>query len=100
MHKLLNTCGSDEYGFRDKAILLTLVDTGLRASELTSLNLDNINLVTGEIVVFHGKGDKARFVYLGKKSRQTLRRYIKVRKSEISPLFLSRYSERLDYVYN
>ena len=48
---------------RDKAIILMLLNTGLRASELLVLTLDNINPITGVIQVVHGKGGKPRTVY-------------------------------------
>lgn len=64
-------------GTRDKLIILMLLDTGLRASELLSLTLDNINPITGVIRVLHGKGGKSRTVYIGRKTRQMLRRYLK-----------------------
>ena len=97
IHKLLDVCGNDLYGLRNRAILLTLVDTGVRASELISIKLENINLITGEVIIVHGKGNKTRVVYLGKKSRQALRKYLAIRKSENPFLFLSRYGEQLDY---
>jgi integrase/recombinase XerD len=82
---------------RDKAILLSLVDTGCRASELLSINIADIDLVNGEIRILHGKGDKFRTVYLGKNSRRAVRRYLKTR-SELfnhSPLWITNDGCRL-----
>ena len=59
---------------RDKAIILTLLDCGLRVSELTGINLGDIDFEMGKIIVT-GKGNKQRLVYLGKISRQALWRY-------------------------
>ena len=48
-------------GVRDRTILETLFSTGLRVSELVSLNIDDINLESGEFTVV-GKGRKVRTV--------------------------------------
>lgn len=77
-------------GVRDRAILETLFSTGLRVSELVNLDIDDINLETGEFTVI-GKGRKARIVYLSPSARTWLRRYLQTRKDEFAPLFL-RYS--------
>lgn len=77
-------------GIRDRAILETLFSTGLRVSELVNLNIDDINLETGEFTVI-GKGRKARTVYLSPSARKWLRRYLSTRRDEFIPLFL-RYS--------
>ena len=60
---------------RDKAIIMTLLDTGMRVGELIGIKLGDLNFETGRILVT-GKGQKQRFVYLGKVSRQVLWRYV------------------------
>lgn len=62
---------------RDAAILLLLLDTGLRASELISLNFGSIAPASGELTVI-GKGGKARQVYMGREARRALWRYLEV----------------------
>lgn len=79
-------------GIRDKAILLLLYSTGLRVSELVSLNVSDVNLKTGEFAVI-GKGRKVRTVYLNETAKSALQKYINVRKDTFKPLFL-RYSGR------
>jgi integrase/recombinase XerD len=71
-------------GHRDQAILMVLVDTGLRAMELCSLRVKNIDLRTGKVEIKDGreggaKGGKGRLVYLGKAARRSLSRYLAVR---------------------
>ena len=44
-------------GRRDKAIILTLLDTGLRASRSRALRIDDIDLKTGKVIVRHNVGD-------------------------------------------
>jgi len=77
-------------GVRDRAILETLFSTGLRVSELVALNLEDINLKSGEFTVL-GKGGKARIVYLSDSAKNWLRRYLSTRRDEFKPLFI-RYS--------
>jgi integrase/recombinase XerD len=61
-------------GNRDAGILLCLQDTGARASEFISINLEDINQARGDILVRQGKGRKPRTVYIGKQSKRALRR--------------------------
>ncbi|MBN1535926.1 MAG: tyrosine-type recombinase/integrase [Anaerolineales bacterium] len=68
-------------GLRDKTIILFLLDTGARASELISLAVSDVNPITGVVHIRHGKGDKHRTVYIGKKTRQALRAYLR----EVNP---------------
>jgi integrase/recombinase XerD len=55
-------------GERDRAIMLFLSDTGVRAAELVAINLDELNSITGEILSRKGKGRKPRTAFLGKLS--------------------------------
>jgi integrase/recombinase XerD len=66
---------------RDRAILLMLLDTGLRSSELCALNLGDVDLKTGKILVRGGptggaKAGKSRIVYMGTVVRRSLWRYL------------------------
>lgn len=65
-------------GIRDKAMLEVLYATGLRASELVSLRLSDVNLDLG-LVVTLGKGSKERSVPLGKSAVECVRTYLAVR---------------------
>ncbi|MFC2068790.1 tyrosine-type recombinase/integrase [Chloroflexota bacterium] len=62
-------------GARNNAILVTLLDTGLRASEAATITLNNLNLTDGFIKVM-GKGAKERIVPIGKYVQMTLWSYI------------------------
>ncbi len=81
---------SKRSGIRDRAILETLYSTGLRVSELTKLNRDDVNLNSGEFTVI-GKGRKARTVYLSPAAKDWIKRYLGLRGDSFKPLFL-RYS--------
>jgi site-specific recombinase XerD len=77
-------------GLRDRAILEVLFSTGLRVSELTSLNREQVNLDVGEFGVI-GKGGKARVVFLSKRAKEWLQKYLTKRDDAYRPLFI-RYS--------
>ncbi|MBI3942963.1 MAG: tyrosine-type recombinase/integrase [Chloroflexi bacterium] len=80
LQALLETCTRREtIDHRDRAILLTLLDTGLRAGELCALNVGDVNLATGEIPVRRSKSRKPRTVYAGHRARLALTRYLRTR---------------------
>ncbi len=69
---------SQTQGIRDRAILETFYGTGIRLSELISLEWDDINFHDGTIKVT-GKGSKQRIVPVGRKAVAALRAYASVR---------------------
>ena len=71
---------------RDKAILELLFSTGLRVSELCSLNND-IDFSQGEFSI-RGKGGKVRVVFVSDEARNALLKYLKVRKDMNDALFV------------
>jgi integrase/recombinase XerC len=87
--KLQETCKKDWYGIRDRAILQTLLDSGVRAGELISLNLGDLDINNGEILVRHSKNKKPRYTFVGATTRRSLRKWLQVRGVGPGPLFLS-----------
>ena len=91
---------SKPLGQRDKAILELLYAAGIRLSELVSLNLGNLNLEAGQMLVW-GKGGKERVVLLGDPAVGALRAYISDGRGKLasqkttSALFLNRFGGRL-----
>lgn len=65
---------------RNRAIIRVLLDTGMRREELVRLMVEDYNKRTGHVVIRHGKGDKARTVYLGKRSMASMAEYLMKRK--------------------
>ncbi len=72
---------------RDMAILETLFSTGLRVSELTNLNIEDINLKTREFGL-RGKGGKVRVVFLSPSACKHIAAYLKARLDTDPALFI------------
>ena len=79
--------GADEKSLRDRAILELLFSTGLRVSELCSLDSD-LDLSRDEFSV-RGKGEKVRVVFLSPSAKDALKAYLKVRKDMGEALFVN-----------
>jgi integrase/recombinase XerD len=87
---MLQTCERKTYtGDRDRALLLSLFDTGRWASEFVSLDLGDVNLHTGAVLTRVGKGVKTRTTFVGAKSRRELSRHFRHRKSDSDALWLT-----------
>lgn len=82
-------------GIRDRAILLVLLDTMIRVSELVGLDAEDVDLDEGMIRVL-GKGGKERRVPFGMATAQALRRYRSVVEDlrPGDPFFITRYGCR------
>lgn len=72
---------------RDKAILTTLFSSGMRVSELCSLNRGEIDLKRGELSI-RGKGSKIRLVFLSEETMKNIRNYISKRPDVDEALFI------------
>jgi site-specific recombinase XerD len=77
-------------GKRDKAILELLFSSGLRVSELVSLDRDHINLRRREFMV-RGKGQKDRPIFISTEAATWIQQYLDARQDNTKPLFV-RYS--------
>lgn len=81
---------------RDKAIIMLLVDTGLRRAEICSLNWGDIDISSGMVRVVKGKGGKARSVVAGIKTRRALLAYRRnINHEEVLPLFQTQTGKQL-----
>ncbi len=83
---------------RDRAIVLTLVDTGLRAQELCDLTVGDYDAHRAQLHVRRGKGRKARYVYLGQAAHKAIWKYLAGRPNtpRSEPLFTTRTGAPLD----
>ncbi len=88
LERLLNAPqGESLKSLRDKAILETLFSTGMRISELCSLNRD-IDIEKGEIKI-RGKGGKIRIVFLSPLAKLYLKKYLEKREDQNPALFIN-----------
>lgn len=85
---LFATCDGSTVGIRDRAIL-TVLRHGLRRAEVAALDLADIDLEAGAILVQHGKGNKARAVPLHPEAVEVLRAWIAARGGGGGPLFVN-----------
>ena len=100
LQAMLQTCERKTFvGDRDRAILLALLDSGCRASEFLALNVGDVDLDTGAVLVRRGKGGKARSVFLGAKTRREVVRYLRHRPDAgpSDPLWVTVGGQRLTY---
>jgi len=81
--------GGDVASLRDRAFLELLFSTGLRVSELVSLDREHINLKRQEFSV-RGKGNKIRIVFISDTARDALERYMDKR-VDIDPALFIRF---------
>ena len=75
-------------GKRDRAIIALIFASGLRVSELCSLNKSQIHLDTRQFSVL-GKGKKIRICYFNEIAAHALESYLSTRTDNLSPLFLN-----------
>jgi len=78
IRRLLDGCDRSPAGLRDRALILVLLDTGLRAAEAVGLTVGAVNMRTGLCTVI-GKGRKQRTVRVGNKARAAVLRYLQTR---------------------
>ncbi len=82
--ELINFSCVKKEDYRDKAIFELIFATGLRVSEVTSLDINSFASFDGQIRI-KGKGGKERIVLYGEKFKEILKEYLKVR-NEFKPV--------------
>ena len=84
---LLHSCDGGAMGMRDRALLLMLLDTGARCSEIAQLRLDDLDLTDRRLRILHGKGNKQRVVPFADRCAAALGQYLEARGDEPGPLY-------------
>lgn len=92
---MLNTCSNSFLGMRDKTILFILLDTGVRAKELVSIDLADIGSNMIEITLRITKNGKPRAIFFSPKTRKAIRLYLRNRKDDNPALLISHKHTRL-----
>lgn len=87
----------EKNAIRDRAVLELLYSSGLRVSELTGLNIGELDLTAGMARVT-GKGGKERIVPVGSRALKALKEYLELHKNNEAkaPLFLNSRNERIN----
>ena len=98
MVRLLETPSTKKWqGLRDRAILEAFYSTGARVSELVGLNLEDLDEISGTVVL-RGKGKKERLCPIGETALTAIRRYLAKRPKKVRvpyALFVSQKGTRL-----
>jgi len=95
---LMEAPGAEQkFALRDRAMLELLYSSGLRVSELTGLNIGELDLVTGMVRVT-GKGGKERIVPVGSRALEAMRGYLEEREGDpaTGALFLNTRGDRIN----
>lgn len=92
---------NDHYGYRDKAMLELLYATGIRVSELISLDIGNVHLTMGFVRCI-GKGNKERIIPIGRAATEAIEQYLEKgrphfvsKKYRDDALFLNHHGKRM-----
>ena len=89
---LLSACTGPQ-AIRDRAIILFLLDTGLRVGEMVSITMDQIqylNETGGCLWIYGSKTGEWRFVFVGQRTAASLSQYIEDRDDDIDALWVGR----------
>jgi len=87
--RLLRAAAASNHPKRDRAILLFLLDTGVRVSELCDMKLCDLDMM-GYGATVTGKGDKTRRIQFGKNAKKALWQYLHARPHDPDePLFIA-----------
>ena len=81
---------------KDRALMEVLLSSGIRVSELSSMDRGDVNMTDLSVIVRHGKGNKERSTYITAVAAMHLKRYLDSRKDTGSCLFCNRSKNRLE----
>jgi integrase/recombinase XerC len=90
--QILKTTGNARFEDRDVAIIEVIYSCGLRVSELTSLNVSDVDLSQGFLSVM-GKGSKIRHTPLGRSAQEAISQHLKTHQA--NALFVNKNGDRI-----
>jgi site-specific recombinase XerD len=76
--KLVSVCGNSPAGYRNKSIILFLLDTGCRVGGMCSLKVNDLSFKKMRASIYE-KGEKARYVLFGEKTSEAIKSWFSVR---------------------
>lgn len=84
IERVLRACGDRSWtALRDRAMVLVLYDTGVRASELCGMRIDDVN-IDEQCIKVTGKGSKERLVPMGNRAALALDKYLRKRPATVA----------------
>lgn len=87
--QLLAACSDHPVGARNRALLFTLLDTGLRCSEIVMLEIADLDMDAQRLLVRFGKGNKQRVVPFAERCKDAIEKYLALRGLNSGPLFVA-----------
>lgn len=93
LQAILDACSGDKWALRDKAIILILLDTGLRRSEIARLRREDVIFKEGHtyLKLLDHKSETLKISILGKETTAVLREYLDSRDDNKPALWLGRW---------
>ena len=85
-------------GLRDLAIIRLMLNVGLRSSEVLNIYINDLDWISGKLIVRHGKGDKDRIVWMNEEDLEVLRKW-KERKPQTPLLFTTLAGRKINDRY-
>ena len=97
LRQLLSLCNEDTFlGLRNKAIIFIFLDTGIRLSEMTGMQIEDLNFDRG-IIKIMGKGAKERVVAMQQRTQKMLLRYLLSRDDRYRCVWVSEERQPLTF---
>lgn len=94
LRALLYLCDESFLGLRNRALILLMLDTGLRKREVAEIMIRDVDM-EHELITTMGKGNHERFVRIGRKTQRALLAYLRKRKDQYPNLWVSEEGEPL-----
>jgi integrase/recombinase XerD len=89
-----DTGAANGMGIRDRAIMETLYSTGMRRAELVNLDLTDLDIERGTVLIRQGKGKKDRMVPIGERASAWVARYVE----EVRPRYVDEANEQVLFI--